>query len=437
MASASLSLPVQVASAGLGLPLSETRSVPVVPAMAASVMPPMQSFGDAAPLPEPALVQVAATVQVAAAAPMQTLETAPAPTASASPVPPAESTYQLASASPLLSEAPHVQAPAQAAGVNPVPAEEPEHVASINPAPSAKPLPSLGALMRVASVNPNDPLPEAKPSPRVAEIPNECLVAQICIDEYLWAMYQRAPKLDTAKILEKVKVQVKRKGKLRTVTKTVPKYVPQDFTWKDPIAAERAKMSLMDYVIGGMDRRYRTKLYHALRMMDAAGLEPGITSAFRDDYRQAIATGNKASSDSSFHGGSRRGGYGHGMAIDIVSVKGDTRMQRFASSEILWKWIDEHEKELGVGRPYLDRDPPHIAPGTARNGPPSAAGRRRGARSCKRSSAPPPWARASASRPPRAATPARPSRPRSSRARRNASAQIRPRRSTSVPVRAT
>ena len=83
---------------------------------------------------------------------------------------------------------------------------------------------------------------------------------------------------------------------------------------------------------------------------------------FRDDYRRAITTGNKAASDSSFHGGSRRGGYGHGLAVDLVSVKGETRMQRFASSEELWKWIDAHEKELGIGRPYLDRDPPHVAP---------------------------------------------------------------------------
>jgi hypothetical protein len=45
-----------------------------------------------------------------------------------------------------------------------------------------------------------------------------------------------------------------------------------------------------------------------------------------------------------------------------VSVKGDTRMQRFAASEELWKWIDAHEKELGIGRPYLDRDPPHVGP---------------------------------------------------------------------------
>src|SRR5262249_26741553 len=31
-------------------------------------------------------------------------------------------------------------------------------------------------------------------------------------------------------------------------------------------------------------------------------------------------------------------------------------------SEVLWKWIDAHEKELGIGRPYLDKDPPHVGP---------------------------------------------------------------------------
>jgi hypothetical protein len=26
------------------------------------------------------------------------------------------------------------------------------------------------------------------------------------------------------------------------------------------------------------------------------------------------------------------------------------------------EWIDAHEKELGIGRPDLDKDPPHVAP---------------------------------------------------------------------------
>ena len=191
---------------------------------------------------------------------------------------------------------------------------------------------------------------------------DECMVALICIDRYLWSLYERTPKIDTIRVPEQIKAMVKRKGRTRIVTKTILKPVEEDFTWKDPKAAERAKRSQADYVIGGMAASFRVKLYHALRALDDAGLMPGITSAFRDDYRQSIAAGQKAQSDRSFHGGSLRGGYGHGLAADIVSVKGGTRAARWASSEQMWKWIDTHEKELGIGRPYLDRDAPHVAP---------------------------------------------------------------------------
>jgi len=191
---------------------------------------------------------------------------------------------------------------------------------------------------------------------------DECMVAQICIDRYLWSLYARTRKIDTIKVPEEIKVAVKRKGKTRTVTKTITKLVDEDFTWKDPKAAQRAGMSPMDYVIGGMDAGFRVTLYHALRALDDIGLMPGITSAFRDDYRQTIASGQKAQSDRSYHGGSFRGGYGHGLAADIVSVRGETRAERWVSSEQLWKWVDTHEKELGIGRPYLDRDAPHVAP---------------------------------------------------------------------------
>ena len=191
---------------------------------------------------------------------------------------------------------------------------------------------------------------------------DECLVPDVCIDQYLWAAYQRTPKLDTIKVTEKKKVTVKKNGKTRTVMKNVTKLVDEDFTWKDPKAAEKAGMSMQDYVIGGMDRSFKVKLYHAFRALEEAGLAPGITSAFRDDYRQAIAAGLKAASDRSYHGGSLRGGYGHGLAADIVSVKGATRAERYVSSELLWKWVDAHGKEYGIGRPYLDHDPPHVAP---------------------------------------------------------------------------
>src|SRR5207248_6146461 len=176
---------------------------------------------------------------------------------------------------------------------------------------------------------------------------------------YLWLVYERAPKMDTIKVKERIKGTVTEKGKSGTVMKTITKLVDEDFTWKDPKAAQKAGMSSKDYVIGGMDRGFKARLYRLFRALDDAGLAPGMTSGFRDDYRQSIASGNKAATDSSYHGGSRRGGYGHGLAADLVSLKGETRLERYASSKGLGKWIDAREKERGIGRPYLDRDPPH------------------------------------------------------------------------------
>jgi hypothetical protein len=208
--------------------------------------------------------------------------------------------------------------------------------------------------VRLAAVEPNG---RVKP----VQTSDECFL-ESCIDQYLWSVYERTPKLDTVKVEERISVAVTSKSKRRNITKTVTKLVDEDFTWKDPAAAQKASMSMPQYVIGGMDKRFKLKLYHLLRALDEAGLEPGITSAFRDNYRQLIAAGKKATSDNSYHGGSRHGGYGHGLAADLVSVKGETRSDRQASSDELWQWVDVHGKQFGIGRPYLDKDPPHVGP---------------------------------------------------------------------------
>jgi hypothetical protein len=194
------------------------------------------------------------------------------------------------------------------------------------------------------------------------ELLDECFVPDICIDRYLWALYQRAPKQDSISVQERRKVAVRKRGRLVTVTKTSTRLADEDFSWKDPKAAEKVHMATLDYVIGGVDRSFKVKLFHMLHAAEQAGLSPGITSAFRDDYRQSIASGLKAASNRSYHGGSLRGGYGHGLAADIVSVKGATRAERWTSSEALWKWTDAHGREFGIGRPYRDRDPPHVGP---------------------------------------------------------------------------
>ena len=213
------------------------------------------------------------------------------------------------------------------------------------------------AAFKRAAVTPSD----ANVSP--PEATDECLLSQDCIDQYLWSLYERTRKIDTIKVQERFKVTVKnKKGKKRTVTKTRTKLVDEDFTWKDPDAAKKKGMPMPVYVIGGMERSFRVKLYRLMRAADDAGFAPGITSGFRDDYLQSIASGQKAATDSSYHGGSRRGGYGHGLAADVVSTKGATRAERWITTDQLWKWIDEHGAQYGIGRPYLDRDPPHIAP---------------------------------------------------------------------------
>jgi hypothetical protein len=128
-----------------------------------------------------------------------------------------------------------------------------------------------------------------------------------------------------------------------------------DFTWKDVAAAARLGISLGDYVIGGMDRDFRELLYRAGLAIDAAGIRWTILSAFRDDYRQVMATGYKAHTGDSLHGGSATvGGYGHGCAIDIID--GDLK------SRVLWTWLDANSALLGLERPLAGLDPAHVQP---------------------------------------------------------------------------
>jgi hypothetical protein len=217
------------------------------------------------------------------------------------------------------------------------------------------------APQQAAKTATSEPSPP-RPAVDTIEVLDECFAVDACVDRYLWALYRRTPKEDAVRDHEQRKVAVKKKGKLVTVTRTITTVVDENFAWKDPKAAEHAGIAMMDYVIGGVDRDFKLRLFHMLQAAEEAGLSPGITSAFRDDYRQSIATGLKAANDRSYHGGSFHGGYGHGLAADVVSVNGATRAQRQASSETLWKWIDTHGMEFGIGRPYLDRDPPHVAP---------------------------------------------------------------------------
>src|SRR5262245_58820296 len=148
------------------------------------------------------------------------------------------------------------------------------------------------------------------------------------LNAYLWEVYQRQP------------VKRDRGG---------------DFSWKDPAAANRMGKTLQAYVVLGMDADFRELVYHAGKAMDAAGIEWTIVSGFRDDWRQSIASGIKARTGYSRHGGSVAvGGYGHGRAVDGGHVAKARNVE-------VWRWIDNHGAKYGLHRPYRF-DPPHVEP---------------------------------------------------------------------------
>ena len=281
-------------------------------------------------------------------------ETAPAASADAQ----ADRPVETAAAAPAISSA----ASAQPEATDQAAAAKPEAVQTASADPLQM-LPAETSPSQAVSVGAPDSEPaDVTGSVSATEASDECFVMDICVDRYLWELYQRAPKQDTIRVPEQRQVAIKRKRKLVMVTRTFYRSVDEDFAWKDRKASDKAGLPMEDYVIGGMDRDFKLKLFYTLHAAEAAGLAPGITSAFRDDYRQSIASGLKAASNRSYHGGSLRGGYGHGLAADIVSTKGATRAERWTTTEVLWKWIDAHGKEFGVGRPYLSYDPPHVGP---------------------------------------------------------------------------
>jgi hypothetical protein len=141
-----------------------------------------------------------------------------------------------------------------------------------------------------------------------------------------------------------------------------------DFTHKDPAAARIIGISLERYVIGGMDKDLKVKLCELFKALEKAGFKPGILSGYRGPERQRMITsGVRAGVYNSFHGGSRRDrgkrGWGFGLAADIVNVSpfNLTVEERWLMNTMLWRWIDEHQ-EYGIGRPYGDYDPAHVAP---------------------------------------------------------------------------
>ena len=72
--------------------------------------------------------------------------------------------------------------------------------------------------VRIAALTPLDQVhADTNEASNGIKPPDECPVPEICIDQYLWSLYQRAPKVDTVKVVEQQKVPVIKKGKLQTI----------------------------------------------------------------------------------------------------------------------------------------------------------------------------------------------------------------------------
>jgi hypothetical protein len=152
------------------------------------------------------------------------------------------------------------------------------------------------------------------------------------VDEYLCSVYWRMPhKIDNA----------------------------GDFSWKDRAAAALVGRTVCDYAINGMHQDLREALYVLGQSADAAGINWSLLSGFRDNFRQRIASGFKASDCKSWHGGScRTQGWGDGRAADLWVADQNGYPVRDASA--LLALVDQMAPALGLSRPMPGADPPHV-----------------------------------------------------------------------------
>src|SRR5215471_10916044 len=87
-------------------------------------------------------------------------------------------------------------------------------------AASSDPPPMLQAAtppVQLAAVTPTDPVQNTTGAAVSPEAHDACPESDVCIDQYLWSLYERTPKVDTVKVEERIKVKVKDKGKTKTV----------------------------------------------------------------------------------------------------------------------------------------------------------------------------------------------------------------------------
>ena len=64
--------------------------------------------------------------------------------------------------------------------------------------------------MLFGAVSPTDSVQNAARPAVSSEALDACPAPDVCIDQYLWSLYERTPKVDTVKVEERIKVKVKK-----------------------------------------------------------------------------------------------------------------------------------------------------------------------------------------------------------------------------------
>lgn len=175
--------------------------------------------------------------------------------------------------------------------------------------------------------------------------------------EILSEQYDLTQKIDTVE--ELVRPRTKHH-------KAVYRSVTEDFSWKDRKAAERVGQTVWQFAIENIWWPFAHNLCRLIETAEVEGHEIGITRGFADVYRQHIASGKKASDGGSYHGSRPELGPKHGEAVDVVGL-GQDRAEALRNNERVWAYIDRYgPSEFDVGRPYGDRDAPHVGPADGR-----------------------------------------------------------------------
>ena len=91
----------------------------------------------------------------------------------------------------------------------------------------------------MATLETTDPIHTEKVAVNSIGSVDECQASEVCIDEYLWSLYQRTPKRDAIKVVEQRKIKVIKNGKPRTVAQTLTKLVPKTLHGKTPRRQKR------------------------------------------------------------------------------------------------------------------------------------------------------------------------------------------------------